>query len=162
MMLLKRLLKNQDGAAVIELAIALPVLVTMIYGIFECSQLYEANAGMQHALGEGARMATLCIPDASNTTTGCSSPSDTNILNREKDKLFRPAGGTFTLTIPSASAGYKTLQISYTRTMNFLIVPGPTVTLTRSKQVYVADAGTSSSSCGVAGGASAASCTVTL
>ncbi|HYX46947.1 MAG TPA: TadE family protein [Sphingomicrobium sp.] len=161
MMFLGRLLKNEGGAAVIELAIALPVLVTMIYGIFECSQLYEANAGMQHALGEGARIATLCVPDA-NATSGCDNPTDTAILNGESAKLFRPAGGSFSLTIPSAAAGYKTLQITYTRSMNFLLVPGPTITLTRTKQVYVPDTGTGTATCGMTGGPSVSSCTVSL
>lgn len=162
MTMLKRLLRNDEGAAVIELAIALPVIVTLIYGIFECSQLYEANAGMQHALGEGARLATLCIPDNSNATSGCSNPTDTDILNRERDKLFKPAGGSFSISIPSAAAGYKTLQITYTRTMNFLMFPGPTITLTRTKQVYVPDTGTSSASCGTPGGPGVSSCTISL
>jgi Flp pilus assembly protein TadG len=135
MMLLKPLLKNQDGAAVIELAIALPVLVTLIYGIFECSQLYEANAGMQHALGEGARLATLCVPDTSSST-GCDNPTDTAIVAKENAKLFKPADGSFNVQTPTTSSGYKTLTITYTRTMNFLFFAGPTITLTRSKQVY--------------------------
>ena len=59
--------RDESGAAIIEFALSVPILVTMIYGIFELSQLFEANAGMQHALGEGARFATLCIP----TSTGC-------------------------------------------------------------------------------------------
>jgi Flp pilus assembly protein TadG len=136
MMRFGRLVKNEDGAAVIELAIALPVLVTLIYGIFECSQLYEANAGMQHALGEGARLATLCIPNTSNTTTGCDLPSDANIKSREQAKLFGPYGGNFDVQDVVDGTNVKTLTITYTRTMNFLLVPGPTITLTRTKQVY--------------------------
>jgi Flp pilus assembly protein TadG len=152
MMLLKRLRRDEHGAAVIEFAISVPVLVTLIYGIFELSQLYEANAGMQHALGEGARVATLCIPNAANLTTGCSNSSDTTILNRASSKLFRPWGGSFTVSIPSAAAGYKTIQIQYTRTMNFLFFTGPTITLTRTKQVYVPDTSNGGVSCGTTGG----------
>lgn len=160
-MLLKRLGNNDDGAAVIELAIALPVLITLIYGIFECSQLYEANAGMQHALGEGARAATLCIPNTAKTD-GCDNPSDTTILDRASAKLFKPAGGSFTISIPSAGAGYKTLQITYTRAMNFLMFAGPTITLTRTKQIYIPDTGTGVKTCGMTGGPAASSCTVSL
>ena len=47
--------RDQRGAAAIEAAIAMPVLVVMIYGVFATGQLFEANAGMEHALGEGAR-----------------------------------------------------------------------------------------------------------
>jgi hypothetical protein len=107
---------------------------------------------MHHALGEGARVATLCIPDSTNNTTGCSNPSDSTILNRASAKLFRPWGGSFTVSIPSAAAGYKTIQITYTRTMNFLLFTGPTITLTRTKQVYVPDSGTTTANCGVTGG----------
>ena len=160
-MKLKRLVRNQEGAAVVEMAIALPVLVTLIYGIFECSQLYEANAGMQHALGEGARVASLCVPNTSKTD-GCDNPSDTTILNQISAKLFRPAGGSFSITIPSAGAGFKDLQITYTRSMNFLLVRGPTITLTRSKQVFVPDTGTTTKTCGMTGGPSVSTCTVSL
>lgn len=135
-MKLNRLLKNEEGTAVIELALSLPVLVTLIYGIFECSQLYEANAGMQHALGEGARYATLCIPNTTNTTTGCDLPTDANIKSREQTKLFGPYGGNFNVQDVVDGTNIKTLTITYTRTMNFLFFTGPTITLTRSKQVY--------------------------
>lgn len=135
-MMSRRFLRSdEEGAAIVEFAIALPVLVTLIYGIFECSQLYEANAGMQHALGEGARYATLCIPDTSSST-GCDLPTDSNITAMENAKLFGPYGGTFNVQTPVTNSGYKTLTITYTRTMNFLLLPGPTITLTRSKQVY--------------------------
>lgn len=136
MMLIRKLRKSEDGVAVIEMAIALPVLVMMIYGIFECSLLYEANSGIQHALGEGARYATLCIPNTAQTS-GCDVPSNTAIKAVENAKLFGPAGGTFNVQDPVTSTGYKTLTITYTRNMDFLFFPGPTVTLTRSKQVYV-------------------------
>ncbi len=136
MMVLKRLRTDDRGAALVELALSLPVLITLIYGIFEFSQLYEANAGMQHALGEGARLATLCIPDTSSST-GCDVPTDTQIVARENAKLFGPAGGSFNVQTPVTSSGYKTLTITYTRTMNFLFFTGPTITLNRSKQVYV-------------------------
>ena len=135
MKLAKRLGRDERGAAVIECAIALPILVSLIYGIFEFSQLYWANAGMQHALGEGARLATLCVPDTSSST-GCDNPTDTDIVARENAKLFGPKGGSFNVQTPTSSSGYKTLTITYTRTMHFLFFTGPTITLTRTKQVY--------------------------
>jgi Flp pilus assembly protein TadG len=138
MTIFKNLRKNQDGAAVVELALSLPVLVTLIYGIFEFSQLYWANSGMQQALGEGARFATLCIPNSANQS-GCDNPSDTAIVAKENAKLFGPYGGTFSVQTPTTSVGYKTLTITYTRTMDFLLFTGPTITLTRTKQVYTAN-----------------------
>lgn len=127
--LLKR---DERGAAATEMALALPVLITMIYGIFQVGLLYQANAGMQHALGEGARLATICIPSG-NT---CNPPSDTAIKNRMSSKLFGKSDGTFTVNNPTVGAGYRDLSISYTRSMNFIFFRGPTITLNRSKRAY--------------------------
>lgn len=131
MSMLKLLRRNDDGAAAIEFAIAVPILVTFIYGIFQVGLLFEANAGMQHALGEGARLATLY-----DSATTDHVATDTAIKARMNAKLFGQNDGTFTVSDPVSGTGYKTLQISYTRTMNFLFFAGPTVTVTRSKKVY--------------------------
>jgi Flp pilus assembly protein TadG len=143
MMFFRRLQNSEHAAAAIELALSLPVLITLIYGIFEFSQLYEANASMQHALGEGARVATLCIPDNA-ATTGCDNPTDATITAKENAKLFGPTGAAactssdncFNVQTPTTNTGYKTLTITYKRKMNFLFFTGPTITLTRSKKVY--------------------------
>ena len=127
--LLKR---DERGAAATEMALALPVLITMIYGIFQVGLLYQANAGMQHALGEGARLATICIPSGNN----CNPPSDTAIKNRISAKLFGQSDGTFTVANPVVGAGYRDLSVSYTRSMNFIFFRGPTITLNRSKRAY--------------------------
>ena len=124
--------RDQRGAAAAEMALALPVLITMIYGIFQVGLLYQANAGMQHALGEGARLATLCIPSG-NT---CNPPSDTAIKSRMSAKLFGKSDGTFTVNNPTVGTGYRDLSISYSRSMNFIFFRGPTITLNRSKRAY--------------------------
>lgn len=129
-----RLGRDERGAGAVEFALTVPILIGMIYGIFEFSQLYEANAGIQHALGEGARFATLCVP----TATGCNAESNDDIKARMNAKLFGPIDGTFDVKDPvtDASGNFKTLTVTYKRNMNFLLFPGPTVTLTRSKLVY--------------------------
>ena len=75
MKLLRFLRRDERGVAVIEIAIVLPVLILFIYGIFQIGILYQANAGMQHALGEGARYATLCRP----VTGGCNVATNAEI-----------------------------------------------------------------------------------
>ena len=126
------LLRRDDrGAAAIEMAIALPVLVAMIYGLFQVGLLYQANAGMQHALGEGARVATLYERFTSNNV-----PTDAAIKSRMTSKLFGKGDGTFTVNDPVTGTGYKDLSITYTKKMNFLFFNGPTITLNRSKRAY--------------------------
>ena len=53
MKMIQLLRRDERGAAVIEMAIVLPVLILFIYGIFQVGILYQANAGMQHALAKG-------------------------------------------------------------------------------------------------------------
>lgn len=132
---MKRLIslkRNERGAAVVEFAIAVPVLILMIWGIFQIGLLLHANAGMQHALGEGARFATLYM-DA----TADHRPTDSQIQTEIQNNVFKPYVGTFTVTPPTTSGGYKTLTVSYTMPMDFLFFMGPTVTIVKSKQVYV-------------------------
>ncbi|HKX92655.1 MAG TPA: TadE/TadG family type IV pilus assembly protein [Sphingomicrobium sp.] len=139
MSMFKRLRRDQQGAAVIEFAIALPVLLIMIYGIFQVGLIFQANAGMQHALGEGARLATLCTPNG----TACTSPSDSAIVAKMSAKKFGMNIGTFgtpTVTTPATSVctHCRDLTVTYTVTPNYLFFNGPPITLTRSKRVYLA------------------------
>lgn len=130
MSLINKLRHDQSGASAIEFAIAVPVLITFVYGIFMIGLVFEANAGLQHALGEASRMATL-YP----------TPSDDDLRAKITAKKFGLAGGTLdtpTITTDAAN-GHKTISLTYRRPTNFLLVPGPTVTITRSKQVYLAE-----------------------
>lgn len=131
MIKLSLLRRDDRGAAAIEMAIALPVLIAMIYGLFQVGLLYQANAGMQHALGEGARVATLYERYTSNNV-----PTDAAIKGRMTAKLFGKGDGAFTVNDPVTGTGYKDLSITYTKKMNFLFFNGPTITLSRSKRAY--------------------------
>src|SRR6476469_1162835 len=82
-----RLRANDEGAAVVEFAFALPVLIMFIWGIAQFGMIMAADAGIQHALGEGARIATL-FP----------TPSDTTINQRMTDSLFGNFLGSYTVT----------------------------------------------------------------
>jgi Flp pilus assembly protein TadG len=131
--------RDKRGAAVIEMAIALPVLVLFIWGIFQVGIAFQANAGMQHALGEGARLATLCYNPT--PATGCSTPSNTAIRQRISDTVFGTRVGTFstpTVTDGPSGSKYKDLSVTFTMPMNFLFFQAPNVNMTRTKRVYVA------------------------
>jgi Flp pilus assembly protein TadG len=144
MMVIRKLHRDENGSSLVEFAIALPVLVAFIWGIFQCGLLFQANAGMQHALGEAARMATIWP-----------TPSDTIIRDRVTAKKFGTYNGSLgTLSIttktvgdldgdPDTAAGsgnpvYKDLSLQYTHTMRFLFLPARAVTLTKTKRVYLA------------------------
>jgi Flp pilus assembly protein TadG len=128
--LLQHLRRDQSGSSSIEFAIAVPVLVAFIYGIFSVSLLFQANAGVQHALGEAARYATI-FP----------TPTDTQIQTMITESDFGLGGGTLDTPVIDNSQlanGYKTISLTYHRPVHLLFMNGPTVTITRSKRVYVA------------------------
>ena len=136
----KRIRRDEDGATVIEFAIALPLLVAFIWGIFQIGLVLQANAGMQHALGEAARYATI-FP----------TPSDTAIRNMVTSKKFGTYNGTLatlSITNNNVTTGVapnqvtktvsKDLQLQYTHTIRFMFIPARTITLTKTKRVYLA------------------------
>lgn len=123
---LLHLRRDQKGSAIVETAIALPVLVMFIWGIFQIGVLFQANSGMQHALGEGARYATIWP-----------TPTDAQIQSRISSEVFGTKNGTFTVAAPVNDTDSKTLSVTYSMPMNFLFFEGPTVNLTRTKKVYI-------------------------
>ena len=130
MTFLRKIRREESGAAVVEMALSLPILLLMIYGMFQVGVIMAADAGMQHALGEGARMATL-YP----------TPTDASIKSKMQSKVFGMYIGSYTVadpvTVSSAATKYKDLSVSYTVTPNFLFFNGPAITLNRSKRVYL-------------------------
>jgi Flp pilus assembly protein TadG len=130
----KKLANAEDGAAAIEMALSVPVLVTFIYGIFSFGQILEADAGMQHAVGEGARYATLCLTPSG--TGACTAPTAANVSTRVTSKLFGAASSaTPTVTVDTANKTV-TVSLTYSQQMNFLFFTGPTVSFTRTKLAY--------------------------
>lgn len=124
----RKLGADRTGSAAIEFAVAVPVLVSLIWGIFQIAILYRANAGMQHALGEAARYATL-YP----------TPTDSQIQSKVTSGKFGLDNGTWsTPTITTDNiAKTKLIGVRYTQPTDFLFFAGPTVTLTREKLVYL-------------------------
>lgn len=135
---LLRLRRDERGTALVETAVILPVLVMFIYGIFQIGIVFQANAGMQHGLGEGARLATLCY---NPSLSGCGTPSNDEIKTRISEKLFGTKVGTFsapTVTDGPSGSNYKDLSVTFTITPDFLFFQGAPVNLTRTKRVYTA------------------------
>ncbi len=129
---LEKLRRDEQGVAAIETAFALPVLLLFVFGIFQIGVILQANAGMQHALGEGARLATI-YPQ----------PADAAIVSKMDESEFGMNVGTFntpTVTTPPATActNCRDLQVTYTVTPNFVFFTAPAITLTRNKRVYTA------------------------
>ena len=137
-MLRFNLSRDDRGAAAVEMAFALPVLVVMLYAFVQLAEVYRAVAGMQQALGEGARYATLCL---SQSASGCTAPTAAQVKTKINSSVYGIGPGTFTVADPtlgtSGTASYYDLTVSYSQPTNLLIFPGPTMSLSRSKRVWI-------------------------
>lgn len=132
MKLLHKLRRDDRGAAIIETAFALPVLIIMVWAVVQLGLVFRAISGIQHALGEGARLATIYPKPASDAIT-----------DRINDAVYGIGPGEFSEPIlvegEEAGSDYIDLTVSYTQQTDLLIIPGPTITVSRSKRVWVAD-----------------------
>lgn len=122
--------RDEDGAVVVEFALALPVMILFVFGLFQIALVFQANSGVQHALGEAARFATI-YP----------TPSDADIQQRVVDSDFGTHNGSLAAAnvVTDTTGDYKTISISYTQPTDFIFFEGPTVDIQKEKRVYVAN-----------------------
>jgi len=130
--LIRKLRRNEEGAAVIEMAFALPILIMLLWMIIQLGLVFRAMSGIQHALGEGARTATLWpVPD------------DDTITDKMTAAVYGIGPGDFTIVDPVAGtadgSNYLDLEVTYTQDTDLLFIPGPTISVSRSKRVWVAE-----------------------
>lgn len=139
MKIVQRFGSDQRGVATIEMAFALPILIVMVWMFVQFAQMYRALAGIQQALGEGARYATLCL---NPSAAGCTSPTTDAVKAKITASVYGIGPGTFPApTVTSAKSGsatYYDLTVTYTQPTDLLLVPGPTINISRAKRVWVA------------------------
>jgi len=56
---IKKLIKNNKGASAVEFALILPILVMMVFGIFQFGIAFNNWIALTHAAREGARLAAV-------------------------------------------------------------------------------------------------------
>jgi Flp pilus assembly protein TadG len=132
MRMLSKLRRDDRGATIIETAFALPALVLMMWMLVQAGLVFRAMSGIQHGLGQGARLATL-FPK----------PTNTAIQGAISNAVYGIGPGTFNISTPVAGtadgANYLDLRVTYTQPTDMLLFPGPTITVSRSKRVWIAD-----------------------
>lgn len=122
------LFDDTSGATIIELAFVLPIMLIFLFGIMQLGMVFEGQAGMSHALGEGARLATL-YP----------APSATAIQDRMQNSVFKANNFGSYQVMPIVQNGKTVLlEVKYTMPMSFFMINLPDVTLDRQKLVYTA------------------------
>lgn len=126
-----KLLRDPSGATMVEFAFALPILVMFIWMIYQFGLIFRANSGIQHSLGEGARLATLWP-----------TPTTDAVKTRMQQSVYGIGPGEFKISEPVEKeldgATYLDLQVNYQQNTNLLLAPGPRVSITKTKRVWIA------------------------
>ncbi|QDP18883.1 TadE/TadG family type IV pilus assembly protein [Sphingomonas xanthus] len=127
------LLQNDRGAAVIEMAFALPILILFIWMMVQLGLVFRASSGIQHALGEGARTATVWSPSGADPAS---------IKTKVEESVYGIGPGTFTVPTPTRGTDCDNrcldVTVQYSQATDLLFFPGPTINVSHSKRVWTA------------------------
>jgi hypothetical protein len=128
-MRIRKLIRNENGAAVIEMAFALPIVILFIWIIVQLGLVFRATSGIQHALGEGARLATVWP-----------APSVDDVQDRVEESVYGIGPGEFDVPPPVEGCAGACIDVTveYEQETDLLLFPGPTITVSRTKRVWLA------------------------
>jgi Flp pilus assembly protein TadG len=130
-MKLRNLLFASRGAAIVEFALAAPIAIILLIGIAQMGILFSANAGLQHAVDEGARYATI-YPRPSDTAI-------TTVVNQQRFKLDSNYVTAPVLTHGTTADGvaYLDITMTYAVPLNFVLFNSPPITLTQTRRTFL-------------------------
>src|SRR5215210_6699028 len=130
-MKIRKLIRSENGAAAIEMVAALPIVVLFIWMLVQLGLVFRATSGIQHALGEGARLATVW-PE----------PSAADVKARVEEAVYGIGPGDFNVPdpVPGTDCDDSCLDVTveYEQDTDMLLFPGPTITVSRTKRVWTA------------------------
>jgi Flp pilus assembly protein TadG len=107
---------SERGAAAVEFALIMPVLIVMIFGMVDMGMAINAQAIVSNAAREGARAASFNGADTTATTTGVTSAAKSLIGTAPTVTITcQTVGTTTTITCSSATAGDSVVvKVAYT------------------------------------------------
>lgn len=124
-----RLFKHQGGAAAIEFGLALPPFLILLMGALQLGIVAMARTGLQHAVDEGARYATI-FP----------TPTNAEIIAYVKSKRvgMDPAYVTDPVVTDGTqyNVAYKEITMTYARPLNFLVYQTAPVSVSYTRRAY--------------------------
>lgn len=124
---LRHIARRTDGSAAIEFALGVPILLMMVFGMLQLGLVMQANAGVQHALGEAARHATI-FP----------TPTDTELQAKITSEKFGTGAGTWGSPIIVNGADTKTITVTYTQPLDWIFFT-TNASITKSKVIYLSE-----------------------
>ena len=139
MKLRSNLVRDEDGAAAVEMAFALPGPDRDDLDVRPARRSLSSGGRYPAGAWRGRSLRDL-VPQP-RLQTGCTAPTAAQIKTQITNSVYGIGPGTFTVTDPasgtSGTAKYYDLTVSYTQPTSLLLFPGPTMSLTRSKRVWI-------------------------
>jgi Flp pilus assembly protein TadG len=115
---MRRSESGERGAAVVEFALVLPILVLLVFGIIDFGQGFNAQVELRGAVREGARALALGACASSSTTNStCSSPPYAETVVQNAASNYNLSGHFSSETMCSPGDGAK--GINATITVNY-------------------------------------------
>jgi Flp pilus assembly protein TadG len=127
--LLRALARDRSGSTAVEFAMTIPILIVGLFACLQFGILFFANSGLQNAVGEGARMATLW---PRRTQQQIASEISASAFGLQSEKLAAPQ---FSYGV-SGGQDYVDITLSYTTELNFLLFSVDGVTLRETRRAY--------------------------
>lgn len=135
---LLRLARDARGISALEFGLLAPVFIAMIIGVGQMGILFQAQAGLRHAVAEGARYATIYVYNSSGTAMRPTNAQIIAKINASKYGLNSSyiTGPTIT-SGNSNGATYLDITMSYAVPLDFVFYHPAAVTLTETRRTYV-------------------------
>jgi Flp pilus assembly protein TadG len=122
--------RDRRGATAAEFALTVPLMILILMAFIQVGMYLHASAGVQKALGEGARVATLW-PRRSQAEIAEAIRASGFGLNPERfgdpQYTFGTAGGQ----------AFVDIRVTYTPWLNFLFFEVPGITLAHERRAYL-------------------------
>jgi hypothetical protein len=131
------LIQEERGAGAMEFALAAPVLFTILIGATQMGTMFFANAGVQHAVAEGARVASVFpLPSDEDIKAAVASQK----FGLRTDQIV----GEPVVVHRTDDDGNAVVEISlsYRVPLDFVFFSADPVTLSHSRTVFVQGCGT--------------------
>jgi Flp pilus assembly protein TadG len=93
---------HERGAAMVEMALIMPLLLLMVLGIFEFGRVYNAKITLTHATREAVRVYSLTgdADEAESTLFAASAPLDTSVMSMSSSDCDRGEPTSITVSYP--------------------------------------------------------------
>jgi Flp pilus assembly protein TadG len=124
---------NQDGAAAIEFAFVVPVVMILFYGMAQFGIILMANAGIRHATDTAARAATVYVGATPMTDEEIIDVAASNIYGVENGTLSTPA----VVRGSSNGVNYVDITVAYSAPVDFIVYQTAPIELSETRRAYL-------------------------